>query len=388
MKKILFLIAALMLLQGVSLAQENISFVYINGSNNNDEKMKNWFEKGVTKLHPVMKKSFEDNEEAVSLFLKNGEYAINPDARIFFWGDKSKADLEFVEQQLDLSKAFSPTIAYGVRSLLASCLHDAIWVQKSHHMLPIVEDLHKTVMNEYTQGNKVVLFGYSAGSFITYEYLFNKLPYLNAPDLMKSEKVDDNIRNFILQNPRKNSCISAISKAGIGAVTSDGRLRFIPDIEKFKKAYLKLDEYTDAACIPENAVRGIVNFASPLVLFYSDIADPDYELTYYNRFMLKYILEHDFFMLTVNFKEDPMGFPTTRNLKPSELSEKAKIDIINPKGFVYDNSTVWSMRTFFLAHTSYWSARKIFSKAVAKSFVDGYKFMQQSLNNDTEKEDL
>ena len=83
-----------------------------------------------------------------------------------------------------------------------------------------------------------------------------------------------------------------------------------------------------------------------------------------------------------------MGFPTTRNLKPSELAQKAKIDITNPKGFVYDNSTVWSMRTFFLAHTSYWSARKIFSKAVAKSFVDGYKFMQQSLNNDIEKEDL
>lgn len=366
---------AIFLFQNISLASGNVSFLYINGSNNNDEKMKNWFEKGVTKLHPVMKKSFEKNQEASALLLKNGQYSINSDARIFFWGDKSKNDLEFVEQQLDLSKAFSPTIAYGVRSLMAGFLHDAIWVQKSHHMLPIVDDLHKNVVDEYNNGNQVILFGYSAGSFITYEYLFNKLPYLNAEDLFDVAGADEDARRFISENPRKNTCISAISKAGLGAVTSDGRLRFNKDKESFKQMYLKLDEFTENACVPQGAVKGIVNFASPLVLFYSDLADSDYELTYYNRFMLKYMLENNLFMLTVNFKEDPMGFPTTKNLTVKELSEKAKIDVINPSGFVYDNSTVWSRRTFLLAHTSYWTARKIFSKAVAQSFVDGYKFM-------------
>ncbi len=375
MKKILCLLMAIFLFQNVSLASGNVSFLYINGSNNNDEKMKNWFEKGVTKLHPVMKKSFEKNQEASALLLKNGQYSINSDARIFFWGDKSKNDLEFVEQQLDLSKAFSPTIAYGVRSLMAGFLHDAIWVQKSHHMLPIVDDLHQTVVDEYNNGNQVILFGYSAGSFITYEYLFNKLPYLNAEDLFDVAGADEDARRFISENPRKNTCISAISKAGLGAVTSDGRLRFNKDKESFKQMYLKLDEFTENACVPQGAVKGIVNFASPLVLFYSDLADSDYELTYYNRFMLKYMLENNLFMLTVNFKEDPMGFPTTKNLTVKELSEKAKIDVINPSGFVYDNSTVWSRRTFLLAHTSYWTARKIFSKAVAQSFVDGYKFM-------------
>lgn len=375
MKKILCLLMAIFLFQNVSLASGNVSFLYINGSNNNDEKMKNWFEKGVTKLHPVMKKSFEKNQEASALLLKNGQYSINSDARIFFWGDKSKNDLEFVEQQLDLSKAFSPTIAYGVRSLMAGFLHDAIWVQKSHHMLPIVDDLHQTVVDEYNNGNQVILFGYSAGSFITYEYLFNKLPYLNAEDLFDVAGADEDARRLISENPRKNTCISAISKAGLGAVTSDGRLRFNKDKESFKQMYLKLDEFTENACVPQGAVKGIVNFASPLVLFYSDLADSDYELTYYNRFMLKYMLENNLFMLTVNFKEDPMGFPTTKNLTVKELSEKAKIDVINPSGFVYDNSTVWSRRTFLLAHTSYWTARKIFSKAVAQSFVDGYKYM-------------
>lgn len=387
MKKILLILISVLLLQNASLAQNNISFVYINGSNNNDEKMKNWFEKGVAKLHPVMKSSFEKNDEAVSVFLKNGENVINPDARIFFWGDKSKSDLEFVEKQLDLSKAFSPTIAYGVRSLIASFLHDAIWVQKSHNMLKIIDELQQSVLSEHKNGNQVVLFGYSAGSFITYEYLFNKLPYLNAEDLFDVAGADDEARKFVRENPRKNTCISALSKANIGAVTSDGHLRFTTNRGSFKTNYLGLDKITDEVCIPEGTLKGIVNFASPLVLFYSDIADPDYELTYYNRYMLKYILEHDMFMLTVNFKEDPMGFPTTRNLTAEELSKIANIDIIDAKGFVYDNSKVWSKRTFLLAHTSYWSARKTFSKAVVQSFVDGYKFMKTNVET-VEKNNL
>ena len=79
------------------LARENVSFVYINGSNNNDEKMKTWFEKGVAKLHPVMKENFE--KYTADTFLKNGEVTINENPVIFFWGDKSRTDLEFVEKQ-------------------------------------------------------------------------------------------------------------------------------------------------------------------------------------------------------------------------------------------------------------------------------------------------
>ena len=139
--------------------------------------------------------------------------------------------------------------------------------------------------------------------------------------------------------------------------------------------------------MPDGAIKGIVNFASPLVLFYSDIADPEYELTYYNRYMLKYMLEKDVFMLTVNFKEDPMGYPTTKNLSVDEISQKARIQIENPTGFVFDNSDIWSKRTFLVAHTSYWSARKTFAKAVAKSYVEGHKYFYNEENKSQEKTD-
>ncbi len=392
MKKILGIILGLIILQNVCIAQTNVSFVYINGSNNNDEKMRNWYINGVEKLHPVMKKKFEKNKEIRKVFINKPQYKINQEPVIFFWGDKSKRDLEFVQEQLDITKAFSPTIAYKVRSMLTAYLHDAIWVQKSHNMLPILDDLNATVKREAQKGNKVVLYGYSAGTFITYEYMFNKLPYINPENLFSEIKVSDDVKNFVKTHPVENTCISALSKAQIGMVSDSGHLVLKQiDDKSLEESYLKLQEATKTSCTPPDTLGGVVNFASPLVLFYSDLADPNYELTYYNRLMLKYIFENGLFFITVNYREDPLGFPSSKNLTVSEMEKLADIKIENPTGFVYDNSSVWSKRSVLFAHTSYWSAKRTFANAVVKAFSNGYKlqydqkFQQKVLNNHKKK---
>lgn len=392
MKKILGIILGLLMLQNVCLAQTGVSFVYINGSNNNDEKMRNWYIEGVQKLHPVMKKKFEKNKEIKQVFLDKPQYKINEEPVIFFWGDKSQKDLEFVQGQLDLTKAFSPTIAYKVRSMLAAYLHDAIWVQKQHNMLPILDELNNTVIKEAQKGNKTVLYGYSAGSFVTYEYMFNKLPYLNPEELFNEIDVSDNVRKFASEHPLENTCISALSKAEIGTVSQSGHLILKKiDDNSLEENYLKLREATKTACAPAGSLQGVVNFASPLVLFYSDLADPDYELTYYNKLMLKYIIENGLFFITVNYREDPLGFPSTKNLTIDEMEKLANIEIKDPKGFVYDNSSVWSKRSVLFAHTSYWSAKRTFSNAVVKAFTNGYRlqydkeFQEKVLKNNRKK---
>ena len=386
MKKILGIILGLVLLQNICIADTGLSFVYINGSNNNDEKMRNWYIKGVQKLHPVLKKKFETNKEIQEAFLDKPQYKINEEPVIFFWGDKSKNDLEFVQRQLDLSKAFSPTLAYKVRSMLTAYLHDAIWVQKQHNMLPILDDLNDMVIQEAQKGNKVILYGYSAGTFVTYEYMFNKLPYLDPEVLFNEIEVSDNV------HPLENTCISALSKAQIGTVSQNGHLLLKKiDDNSLEESYLKLQEATKTACAPADSLQGVVNFASPLVLFYSDLADPDYELNYYNKLMLKYIIENGLFFITVNYREDPLGFPSSRNLTIDEIEKLANIEINNPKGFVYDNSSVWSKRSVLFAHTSYWSAKGTFAKAVVKAFTNGYKlqydkeFQEKVLKNNRSK---
>lgn len=392
MKKILGIILGLVILQNVCFAQTNVSFVYINGSNNNDAKMRNWYISGVHKLHPIMKKKFEKNKEIRKVFMNKPQYEINQEPVIFFWGDKSKRDLEFVQEQLDITKALSPTIAYKVRSMLTAYLHDAIWVQKSHNMLPILDDLNETVKQEAEKGNKVVLYGYSAGTFITYEYMFNKLPYINPDNLFNTISVSEEVRDFVKTHPVENTCISALSKANIGVVSDSGHLVLKNfDDNTIEQNYLTLQQATKTACAPTEALKGVVNFASPLVLFYSDLADPNYELTYYNKLMLKYVIENGLFFITVNYREDPLGFPSSKNLTIAEMEKLANIKIENPTGFVYDNSSVWSKRSVLFAHTSYWSAKRTFANAVVKAFSNGYrlqydeKFQQKVLNNNKKK---
>ncbi len=376
MKKIVGIILGIILLQNVCFA--NTSFVYINGSNNNDTKMQNWFIKGVNKLHPELKKKFEKNKEINEFFTNNPEYKINENPVIFFWGDKSQTDLNFVKNQLDISKALSPTIAYKVRSMLAAYLHDAIWVQKQHNMLPILDDLNDVVIKEAEKGNKTILYGYSAGTFITYEYMFNKLRYIDVENLFNTINVSENVRNFVKENPMENTCISALSKAGLGVVSQSGHLVFRNNDNDLKENYLNLKESTKTACAPENSLQGVVNFASPLVLFYSDLADPEYELNYYNKLMFKYLIENGLFFITVNYREDPLGFPSSRNLSSEEIEKLTGIEINNAKGFVYDNSSVWSKRSFIFAHTSYWSSKRTFSNAVVKAFTQGYKYRKEN----------
>ena len=376
MKKILLTLCALLLVQtAVSAQTTNLTFMYINGSNNNDTKMKDWYIKGVNKLHPVMKKNFE-KDETIKNWSKENQLIINSEPQIFFWGYNSKTDLDFVKDRINISKAFSSTLAYEIRSLLTQFLHDAIWVQKTHNMLPILDGLNDRVKEQADKGQNVILYGYSAGSFVTYQYLMYKLPYINLEKLFKALNADEETLKFIHDNPQNDTCLSALSynKGNIGAITNTGHLVLNQNNEKLKENYLNINQATEKYCAPKGYVRGVVNFASPVPLFYSDMADPNYDLNFYNKYLTKYIYENGIYFLTVNFKEDPLGFPSSRNLTVTQLEELLDLKIENPTGVIFDNSSVWSKRSALFAHTSYWSARNTFAKSVVKSFVNGTKF--------------
>lgn len=376
MKKILLTILALAVLQTAVPAQDtNLTFMYINGSNNNDKKMKDWYIKGVNKLHPVLKKKFEKNS-SIKKWSKDNKLVIEETPQIYFWGYNSKTDLDFVKERLNISKAISSTLAYEVRSLLTQFMHDAIWVQKTHNMLPILDELNSRVKEQAQNGQNVILYGYSAGTFVAYQYMLYKLPYIKLEKLFEALKADDELVQFVKDNPQNDTCISALAhdKGNLGVLSNTGHLVLNQDKEVLKENYLKMNDSTEKYCAPKGYVRGVVNFASPIPLFYSDLADPNYELNFYNKYMLKYILENGIYFLTVNFREDPLGFPSSNNLTVAQIEDILDLKIENPTGVVYDHSSVWSKRSALFAHTSYWSARGTFANGVVKSFVDGTKF--------------
>lgn len=373
MKKVVLIILMILLSGNIVIAAEGISFIYINGSNNNDAKMKNWYENGVKNLHPVLREKFNQSTLAKQYFLKNGKYYIEKEPRIFFWGDMSQKDLDFLNNNLAISKTNSPWIAYKVRWLMGHYLHDAIWVQKYHNMKPILDNLHKMVKNEIASGHKVVLYGYSAGSFVSYQYLFTRLPYINVNDFFNKITLPKDEMDFVKQHPMNDTCIEGIANSNLASLSASGNIIVNSNTQSFKENYLKLNESTNQVCVPAGNVKGIVNFASPLVLFYSDLSDPNFEITYYNKLLFKYIIEKDLFWLTVNYSEDPMGYATTRNLTIEEIENNTKTHINPHAGFIYDWSVTPSRRTFLGAHTAYWSTKNRFSKAIITAYDNGYR---------------
>lgn len=377
MKKIIIVFVLFLIgLNAFAIESTNLTFLYINGSNNNDEKMKNWYIKGVNKLHPVIKKKFEKNS-TIKKWSKTRNLTINPTPEIFFWGYNSKTDLDFVKDRLNISKAYSSLIAYEVRSLLTQFMHDAIWVQKDHNMLSILDELNEKVKSLSDEDQSVILYGYSAGTFVTYQYLLYKLPYIDLEKFFSLLNASDDFITFVQNNPKPNTCLSALlyNKGNIGTLSNDGHFVLNQNETILRKNYLNIDTATENFCAPKDRVKAVVNFASPLPLFYSDLADKNYEITFYSKYMLKYVFENGIYFLTVNFREDPLGFPSSNNPTISEMENILNVQINNPKGVIYDNSKVWSKRSALLAHTSYWSARGTFANAIVKSFVNGTKFL-------------
>lgn len=374
MKKLIIILVLIFISPSFAQAEDTqeIQFIYINGSNNNDSKMKKWFFDGMHKMHPNMLNAFSSSSFIHKNFLLDGKYSIAKYPEAFFWGDKSNKEIESLNSDLTFTKFFSPRLAQMVRSLLAHYLHDAIWVSHYRNMHPVVEDLHKQVMANYKKNKSVVLFGYSAGAFVTYEYMFNKLPDIDVVEYFKQVNQSEDFIEYVKENKQKDTCIDALIDSGLAVYSADGKL--IPNIysSELKNKYTSLDSYTCTSCIPEGALKGIINFASPLVLFYSDISNPDYSLTYYNKLLYKYLLENRMFWLTVNYADDPLGYPTTKNISYKDLKDKVDLEILPNEGFLYSKSDMKSRKTFIGAHTSYWDTSKKFSKAVVEAYEEGF----------------
>lgn len=374
MKKFVTLLFFIVFIQNVCFATTNVSFVYINGSNNNNEKMHKWFVKGIDKFHPVLKKRMEHDKYVSKHFLKDNDLIIEENPSIFFWGYKSQTDLMFMKEKANLLRSVSPLIAYFVRNTIAEMLHDAIWVQKSHNMISIIQDLDKQIKQKSKEGKKVVLFGYSAGSFITMEYLFNKMPYINLSEYFNNANLDKDLVQMINENPRKDTCLMAFVGSNLTNASPLGKIIVNKNKKEFKSAYMNMDRFTDKYCAPQDTILGVVNYASPIPLFYSDMADENLGAQKFNHMMFKYLIEQDFFFLTVNYADDPLGFPNGVNYTNEQIKNITKLEYDQEKGFFYDYSKALSWRTFVGAHTSYWKTKKHFSKAIIKAYKEGREF--------------
>jgi len=368
MKKIMIILAAGLFLFGAGLSyaidagrDKTIKFIYVNGSNSNDEKAKEAYMNGFHKLHKEMKQVFEKDEFISEHLLKNNEYKIDADEDVMFWGFQSKQELDLINNNLAAVKRFSPSVSQHLRGFLAHCMHDAVWIQRNSNMKRIVEQLHKKVKKAENEGQKVVLLGHSAGSFVTYEYLLHKLKAGNA-DVLTGK------------NENKYTCLDAVLKSGTAYMNDDYKLIKNPNEQQFQKGYKKLDEYTKCSCVDDGTISGIINFGSPLSLFYSSqISNSRSENSAYKLHFIKYLQKNDMFFLTVNFADDPLGFPVGSNISKNDIEMEFNTVLDEDgRGFIYNYSKARSRITFAGAHFAYWKQPKRFSKTVRDAYKKGY----------------
>jgi len=372
MKKIILALLFVLFIGKASFAATTIDFIYINGSNTNDDKAYENFIKGINKFHPVLKSHLEKDAFTYEHILKNGNYVLEEKPSNYFWGYKSQEDLTSMKERATLLQSVSPWIAYAFRNMLAGMLHDAIWVRNTYNMMPILDELNKQVQNDIKAGKKVVLLGYSAGTFITMEYMASRVAFVNLNNWFSHSNLSTDLKKMMQQNPNKKTCASALLRSKMLRLTPLGTVEINNNKEEFKKAYMSIEKETAQYCIPENSIVGVINYASPIPLFYSDISNPKYDTTRLLNLMYKYVIEHDTFFLTVNFADDPLGYPNGVNYKNKEISEYLNVKFKAENGFFYDYSSDLSWRTVVGAHTCYWNAKERFAKAIVKAYKEGY----------------
>lgn len=357
-------------------AYNEISFIYLNGSNTNTEKTKEEFIKDVQKLHIEFSKNFTNDSFIQKNILKGQK--INEIPYAFYWGDLSREDIEVIEEDFNYLKRKSPKPANLVRKFIAGCLHDAIWITKPENMYPVIEKLHSEIMKEYAKGNSTVLAGYSAGSFITNQYLLIKMPSFKLNEIISDEYKAQ--KEYILNKNLNNTCIDAIFKSGIATYSLSRLFVIEDDIETYKRKVDSLNDYTVKWCAPKNSLIGAINFASPYALFYSDLFDTDRQISKLSMMSYKYVIENNLFWLTVNYADDPLGFPVSKNIKLDEMNNMAGEKIMKNGGFIYDKSDNKSSKTFIMAHLSYFKTAKKYAKIVTKAMKEGYEYFYMTDN--------
>ena len=305
---------------------------------------------------------------------QEGKYTISNEPNYLFWGDLTKYEIERLNKDINILKRTSPRLAQFTRRFISMCFHDAIWISKFPNMMPVLDMLQEQILEADKNGDKVVLMGYSAGTFVTYQYFLTKLPVIEIKKIVEQLNVTGKQDEFDKSTKCKNTCLDALFRADILTYNLTGGLVANPNDNLLKQGLANIDNYTDKYCAPKDTIKGVVNYASPIALFYSDLADPKYKTEQISTLAYKYLIENNIFFLNVNYADDPLGIPVSKNLTFEETKNITNLPIAKGGGFYYDKSDIASPRPFFLAHTSYWATAKKFSDTIIKAYNEGYSY--------------
>ena len=363
---------------------KQIDIIYIHGAYETKEA----FDKSVNNVHGAMVKQFSSDPLMYKKLLDNGNKKIGEEPVIFFWADKTTESLKVIDKALAYAKNFSSKIAQFGRETLSHTLHDAIWISKSSNSRELLNNLNNYVKTESEKGQEVILYGYSAGSLLTVQYMTNRLPILDLNELYNDNDTSYTgkyLANLVKTTKFEPTCLDALKESKLIFYTDSDEFVANPNTEYLKNTLPQLNSYTEKFCAPKNTVKGFVVFGAPLTTFDSGISKSGSAENTLSQLVMKHLVENDMFFLTVNYANDFIGMPLPGIPTLDSLKEKDLLSDIAPKGgFIYDDSKVKNHTLFFSAHLAYWSSGKKFAKSIVNAYNAGYKHFY-GLNDSDER---
>jgi hypothetical protein len=363
--------------------QNTVKFVYVHGTNLNTLESRQDFEQRVKRLHVEIMTAFGASKLIHEHLLQNGRLSISPEPTIFFWGDRSQSELNFLKSDLTLLEGVKTRIAGLAREQLAYMLHDAVWFERPKNKYQILKALHNTVMTAYANNQSVVLLGHSAGSLVTFNYLTYLSPFLDQDTMLRIINPPQDIVEAIRSADIPPICALALIESGAFRPDLSGRLRLTyqepllgiselsPESRKLYLARLPeaLRNAAQTCCLPPHAVRGMITFGSPIALFESDVGQHEDVFSLLVSYMLKYLLENGMAWLHANHIKDPIGFPLPDY---DEMIHRIKANqgiCIHPQGgLIANNSNIRGDVLIQNAHGWYWQKARRFAEELVKTY--------------------
>ena len=361
-----------------------IDIIYIHGA----YETRDAFNNSVRNVHDDMVKQFQNDPFMYKNLLDNGNKKIGEKEIIFFWADQTEENQKILDKALAYVKNVGSIISRFGRETLSHLLHDAIWISKPVNYTPLLNNLLKIVQEEYSKGNQVILYGYSAGSLLASEYLTQKMPIIDLNEVKNADD-DSYMGKYFSQTIKKYNfkptCLDALKESKLVFYTDNDEFVANPDISFLKREFPNLNTYTDKYCSPQGALKGIVVFGAPLTIFDSSAPKEGSSSNQLMQLAIKYLVENNVFFLVVNYENDFIGMPLAGKPTLNDLQNSKSLGDITPNGgFLYDASGVKCWTNVFSSHMAYWSNGKRFAKSIVKAYNDGYKYFY-SIPETTEK---
>jgi hypothetical protein len=366
-----------------------IQFIYIHGSNQNNYKSRSRFNESVSRLHPQVIKAATQEPLIQTHLLENGENHISPKTLNFFWGDRSYIAIEAMKRNLLTPQLLSGflNLAERARIKLNYTLHDAIWLEKDSNKKGVLNDLFNAINDPAKTNQKTpfVLMGHSAGSLLAFNLLLYRLPYLDIQAFATELKVTPETMAVIGTQANSFTCLEALMSSSAIRYNAEGNLTpffkglepTLPNyqLEAYRNQWLEnLPLYTKLYCLPPERVKGIVTFGSPLILFYSTVADPKKDENYLTANMMRYMMGHHIFWLHINHFNDFIGVPLPGKKQIlSMIQGRLGLAPLLDGGFLQNKVCLNRGANVLNAHSWYWNKPKAFAQAIMQTYREGYQ---------------